>query len=92
MALKDPPSRQGGGEETDTARGEGQSLGQPRKHIMVLLLAYGANKETTMDAIRSKVAPLSKRANLTAVEYLTGILGMLKEAEEAIPDVMALYT
>ncbi|KAJ7166684.1 ankyrin repeat-containing domain protein [Mycena filopes] len=68
-------------------RWEGLPLGESRKELMALLLAYGASKDVAMETISKHVAALAKEAERTEDEYLEVIEGMFKEAEDALPDV-----
>ncbi|KAJ7156158.1 ankyrin repeat-containing domain protein [Mycena filopes] len=68
-------------------RWEGLPLGEDRKGLMALLLAYGASKDAAMETISKHVAALAKEAERTEDEYLEVIAGMFKEAEDALPDV-----
>ncbi|KAF7356131.1 ANK-REP-REGION domain-containing protein [Mycena venus] len=67
-------------------RWEGLPLSDGKKKPMALLLVHGASKDTTMATITTHLAALSKEAQYTEEEYLEVITGMLKEAEDAIPD------
>ncbi|KAJ6511644.1 ankyrin repeat-containing domain protein [Mycena vulgaris] len=87
MRIRNPPQRPS---ET-RAKWKGQPLGEPRKQLMALLLAYGASKDTTLETIRARLAPLATEAKYTEDEYMATISGMLTEAEDAIPEVLAMY-
>ncbi|KAJ6478045.1 ankyrin repeat-containing domain protein [Mycena vitilis] len=59
-----------------------------KKELMALMLAHGASKDTTMNTISTHLVALAQVAQYTEREYLEVIDGMLKEAEDAIPDVL----
>ncbi|KAJ7698047.1 ankyrin repeat-containing domain protein [Mycena rosella] len=91
MALRHPrrPSPTDRAEK-EPAKWVGLPLGEPRKQLMALLLAYGASIDATMDLIRQNLTALTKGANQTRSEYLATVSGMLTEAEGAIPGRMLL--
>ncbi|KAF7356110.1 ANK-REP-REGION domain-containing protein [Mycena venus] len=89
MGLRHPTSdrhRRFRKQQSTPPRWEGLPLSDGKKKLMALLLAHGASKDTTMATITKHLAALSKEAQYTEEEYLEVIAGMLKEAEDAIPD------
>lgn len=69
---------------------QGLPLNANRKRLMALLLAHGASKEATMAIISGELHVLAKRARHTEAEYLEVVQTMLKEAEEAVPEVLSV--
>ncbi|KAJ7929761.1 ankyrin repeat-containing domain protein [Mycena leptocephala] len=69
---------------------EGLPLSEERKNLTALLLAHGANKDTTMQTISEQLAALAKEAQHTEGDYLEIIAKMLKDAEDAIPEVLRM--
>lgn len=57
---------------------------------MAILLAHAANKDTTMQTISKHLAALAKEAQHTEGDYLEIIAKMLKDAEDAIPEVLRM--
>ncbi|KAJ7148555.1 ankyrin repeat-containing domain protein [Mycena crocata] len=68
-----------------------QPLGAKKKELMAILLAYGANKDATMALVSRHLTALAKEAEHSEDEYLATVRGVLKEAEEAIPEVLEMY-
>jgi hypothetical protein len=58
---------------------------------MAMLMAYGASKDATITVVEKYLSALAKEANREPDDYLAIVKGMLKEAEDAIPDVLAKY-
>ncbi|KAF8217114.1 ankyrin repeat-containing domain protein, partial [Mycena galopus ATCC 62051] len=63
-------------------------LSEEMKELMALFLAYGANKKTAVESILKPLVALAKVARHTQEEYLEVIAGMMREAEDAIPDLL----
>ncbi|KAJ6563637.1 ankyrin repeat-containing domain protein [Mycena vulgaris] len=63
-------------------------LSGAKKELMALLLIHGASQEAAMETILKHLTALAKEAQHTEQEFLEVIAGMLKEAEDAIPDVL----
>ncbi|KAJ6511650.1 ankyrin repeat-containing domain protein [Mycena vulgaris] len=66
---------------------EGLPLRAHQKELMALLMASGARKETALMTISRHLVALAEEAQCTEDEYLAVVERMLKEAEDAIPDV-----
>ncbi|KAJ6593292.1 ankyrin repeat-containing domain protein [Mycena capillaripes] len=76
----------------ELAKWEGLPLSEPQKQLMALLLAYGAGKDATIKKISRHLTALAKEAKHTEEEYMSVIIAMLKEAEDAIPDaILSMY-
>ncbi|KAJ6582322.1 ankyrin repeat-containing domain protein [Mycena capillaripes] len=71
---------------------EGLPLSDETRKLMALLLAHGASKDSTMEIISRHLAVLVREAQYNnEEEYLEVIVGMFKEAEDAIPDVLRFF-
>ncbi|KAJ7648625.1 ankyrin repeat-containing domain protein [Mycena polygramma] len=90
MGLRHPISYQppGRNKRPPPPRWVGLPLPEAKKELMALMLAHGASKDTTMNTISTHLVALAKVAQYTERGYLKVIDGMLKEAEDAIPDVL----
>ncbi|KAJ6511632.1 ankyrin repeat-containing domain protein, partial [Mycena vulgaris] len=78
------PRRKPGSEQL---KWEGLPLRENQKQLMALLMAHGARKDVALATISDHLRLLAKEALCTEEEYLAVVEGMLKEAEDAIPDV-----
>ncbi|KAF8217166.1 ankyrin repeat-containing domain protein [Mycena galopus ATCC 62051] len=84
-----PPSEQSRWVRHNTPdRWEGLPLGDEKRELMALLLAHGASKDTAMATITNHLSALANEAHYTEQEYVEVIWEMLKQAEDAIPEVM----
>ncbi|KAJ7509569.1 hypothetical protein B0H11DRAFT_2216476 [Mycena galericulata] len=72
---------------TELPKWEGLPLDEDYKILMALLLAHGASKVITMETIVGYLGPLAEAAKHAEDEYLEMVKGMIKEAEDAIPDL-----
>ncbi|KAK7024842.1 ankyrin repeat-containing domain protein [Favolaschia claudopus] len=100
MGLRHPNARANGhrdqvllhgAEEEISARWQGLPLGEGRRDLMALLMAYGATKDGAWVTIAQFLGRLANAVFYTEEEYLRIINEMLKEAEEAIPKVLNKY-
>ncbi|KAJ6520965.1 ankyrin repeat-containing domain protein [Mycena vulgaris] len=66
---------------------EGLPLREDQKTLMALLMEHGARKDKALATISKHLRALAEEALCTEEEYLAMVEGMLKEAEDAIPDV-----
>ncbi|KAJ7148448.1 ankyrin repeat-containing domain protein [Mycena crocata] len=90
MGLRHPSSpRYNPRKWRELPKWQGLPLPEGRKRLMALLMAHGASKATTMTIISRHLTALSKEVEHTEHDFLAVIAGMLQEAEDAIPDVMA---
>ncbi|KAJ6554560.1 ankyrin repeat-containing domain protein [Mycena capillaripes] len=92
MGLRHPPHRQlvqrrfqNG---LELATWDGLPLDNTKKELMAMLLAHGASKDTTMRTITEHLDALALEAQYTKEDYLEVIAGMLKEVEDAVPDIV----
>ncbi|KAJ7648649.1 ankyrin repeat-containing domain protein [Mycena polygramma] len=67
---------------------QGLPLGEEQRQLMALLLVHGASKDVTMETVERYLGELARQALYTEAEFLDVIAGMLKEAEDAIPQVL----
>jgi hypothetical protein len=72
----------------DLATWDGLPLDNTKKELMAMLLAHRASKDTTMRTITKHLGALALEARYTKEDYLGVIAGMLKEAEDAVPDIV----
>ncbi|KAF7356126.1 O-methyltransferase family 3 protein [Mycena venus] len=70
---------------------KGQPLADNKRELMAMLMAYGASKDATLAVVSKHLSALAKEAEREPDEYLAIIKGMLKEAEDVIPDVLTKY-
>ncbi|KAJ7166843.1 ankyrin repeat-containing domain protein [Mycena filopes] len=100
MRLLSPGSRERLGEFLKRAgrpaipdtKWKGVPLSESKKEIMALLLAHGVSKEPTIALVSRYLVPLAREAKLEPEEYLEVIHAMMREAEDAIPEVLAKYS
>jgi hypothetical protein len=94
MGLRHPTSNRGWRrrqmDHDPAPKWEGLPLSEERRNLMAILLAHGANKDTTMQTISKHLAALAKEAQHTEGDYLEIIAKMLTEAEDAIPEVLRM--
>jgi hypothetical protein len=57
-----------------------------QRELMALLMAHGASKATTMATVSQRLPALAQENEYGEQEFLEVVAGMLKEAEDAIPD------
>ncbi|KAF7370098.1 hypothetical protein MSAN_00639800 [Mycena sanguinolenta] len=91
MGLRPPVSERGQRKNANKkpAKWVGLPLSKGKKTLMALLLAHGATKNGVMETILKHLTALAKVAQHTEQEYLEVIAEMFKEAEDAIPEVLA---
>ncbi|KAJ7290068.1 ankyrin repeat-containing domain protein [Mycena rebaudengoi] len=70
----------------------GVPLEDAQRGIMALLLAHGASKDATIARISKHLTALAKEAERTEEEFLEACHAMIKEAEDAVPDVLETNT
>ncbi|KAJ6485685.1 ankyrin repeat-containing domain protein [Mycena sanguinolenta] len=68
-----------------------RELAEDKRELMAMLIAYGASKDATIAAVSKQLVALAKEVGREPHEYLAVIKAMLKEAEDAIPDVLEKY-
>ncbi|KAF8166624.1 ankyrin repeat-containing domain protein [Mycena galopus ATCC 62051] len=66
-------------------------LTENKRELTAMLIAYGASKDATMSVVLKHLSALAKEVDREPDEYLAIIEGMLKEAEDAIPEVLEKY-
>jgi hypothetical protein len=67
---------------------EGLPLDDRQRELMALLMAHGASKATTMATVSQRLPALAKEVEYDEQEFLEVVAAMLKEAEDAIPDLV----
>jgi hypothetical protein len=67
---------------------DGLPLAEDQKYLMGILMAHGASKEPAMTTITTHLAALAEAAGRGEQEYLEIITGMLREAEDALPNAV----
>ncbi|KAJ6478059.1 ankyrin repeat-containing domain protein [Mycena vitilis] len=72
-------------------RWRGLPLGDGQRDLMTLLLTHGASKDVAMETVERHLADLARQALYTEAEFLGLVAGMLKEAEDAIPQRLVVY-
>ncbi|KAJ7829429.1 ankyrin repeat-containing domain protein [Mycena olivaceomarginata] len=65
-----------------------ERLDDRQRELMALLMAHGASKATTMATVSQRLPALAKEVEYGEQEFLEVVAGMLKEAEDAIPDLV----
>ncbi|KAJ7502526.1 ankyrin repeat-containing domain protein [Mycena galericulata] len=75
----------------ELSRWEGLPLDENTKQLMALLLAHGASKDEAMSTISRHLPALANAAGYTDEDFLEMVNGMIREAEDAIPDVLRLH-
>ncbi|KAJ7273791.1 ankyrin repeat-containing domain protein [Mycena rebaudengoi] len=76
-----------------TSRPKWQWTGVPlpdeKKQVMALLLGHGVNKDATLVRISEHLKALADEVETTEEEFFQIVQEMIKEAEDAIPEVLA---